>query len=91
MFQESQQETGFRRRPTPRVRCVHEGEIVIPRTLPPTFSSSSSHTILKQAAGKAIILLDDHRTHCSSSVLLHTDVQNNVTIIRVPSYCTDAL
>jgi hypothetical protein len=43
------------------------------------------------ASGKVILLSAGHRSHCSSSVLLQTAVQNNVTIVRLPDNCTHIL
>jgi hypothetical protein len=44
-----------------------------------------------KTAGNVILLLDDHRTYCSSPLLLQTAVENNVTIIRLLSNYTHTL
>jgi hypothetical protein len=41
----------------------------------------TEYSLKPKASGKVILLLHDHRCHCSSSLLLQTAVQSNVTII----------
>jgi hypothetical protein len=44
---------------------------------------STEHFLKHRAAGKFVILLDGHGAYCSSPLLLHTAVENNVAIIHV--------
>ena len=44
-----------------------------------------------RSSGKVILLSAGHRDHCSSSLQLHTAVQNKVSIIRLPGNCTHTL
>jgi hypothetical protein len=49
------------------------------------------HFLKHQPSGKNFLLLDGHRAHCSSPWLLQAAVENDVTIISLPSHCTRAL
>jgi len=44
-----------------------------------------------KTSGNVLLLLDGHRAHCVSPLLLQTAVKNNATVIRLPSHCTDTL
>lgn len=61
--------------------------------LAPTFSSSGSQSISSKhtASGKSILPSDGQRNNCSSPFLLHSAVENNVTIISLPDQCTHTL
>jgi hypothetical protein len=49
------------------------------------------HFLKHKPSGKLFLPLDGHRSHCKSPLLLHATVENNVTIICLPSHCTHAL
>ena len=49
------------------------------------------HYLKNKISGNVLLLLDGHRAHCSSPLLLQTAVKNNVTVIRLPSLCTHTL
>jgi hypothetical protein len=51
----------------------------------------TQHFLKHKASGKVVLLLVGHRAHCSSPLLLQAAVENNITIICLPSHCTQAL
>jgi hypothetical protein len=62
-------------------------------TLTRTFFRQVVHRAFPQhkTSGRVIPHSDGHRAYCSSPLLLHIAVENNVTIIRLRDHCTHTL
>ena len=87
---ERQQETGVRWCITPRVRCVHEPEVILDDT-DLFIEWFTGHFLKHKASGKVILLSDGHRVRCNSPLLIQIAVENNVTITRLTSHYTHTL
>ena len=56
------------------------------------FIKRLTEQFLKHETSTNVILpLDEHRSYCSSLLLLQTAVENNVTIICLPIHCSHIL
>lgn len=51
----------------------------------------TEHFLKHKTSGKTLLILDGHASHCSSPRLLQTAIDNDVSIICLPSHCTHAL
>lgn len=51
----------------------------------------TQHFLKHKDSGKVILLIDCHIAYCSYTLLLHTGVPNNGTVIRLPNHYTHTL
>jgi hypothetical protein len=51
----------------------------------------TKHILKHKASRKVVLLSDGHRAYCNSLLLLHTAVENNVTIIPLQCHYTHTL
>jgi hypothetical protein len=51
----------------------------------------TQHFLKHKTSGTLFLLLDGRRVHCRSPWLLQAAVENNITVIWLPSLCTHAL
>ncbi|KAJ8936097.1 hypothetical protein NQ318_004944 [Aromia moschata] len=59
--------------------------------LPPALNFKSEHFIPRKPAGKTLLIMDGHSSHCSDVEMLELADRNDLILLCLPSHCTQAM